>query len=99
MAFPRLTVSGLGIDDFAAGLVEAEGVLILPSLASASRAITSGSASAGRTCPRRSPGLESYAARPACPAAGLSGFAADASALERGELVEEAGGDPRRVAG
>ncbi len=30
VAFPRLTVPGLSIDDFAAGLVEAEGVLLLP---------------------------------------------------------------------
>ncbi len=30
VAFPRLTVPGLRIDDWAAGLVEAEGVLLLP---------------------------------------------------------------------
>ena len=30
VAFPRLTVPGVGIDDWAAGLVEAEGVLLLP---------------------------------------------------------------------
>jgi aspartate/methionine/tyrosine aminotransferase len=30
VGFPRLTVPGVGIDDWAAGLVEAEGVLLLP---------------------------------------------------------------------
>jgi aspartate/methionine/tyrosine aminotransferase len=30
VAFPRLTVPGVSIDDWAAGLVEAEGVLLLP---------------------------------------------------------------------
>lgn len=30
VGFPRLTVPGVGIDDFAAALVEAEGVLLLP---------------------------------------------------------------------
>jgi aspartate/methionine/tyrosine aminotransferase len=30
VGFPRLTVPGVSIDDFAAGLVEAEGVLLLP---------------------------------------------------------------------
>jgi aspartate/methionine/tyrosine aminotransferase len=30
VGFPRLTVPGIGIDDWAAGLVEAEGVLLLP---------------------------------------------------------------------
>jgi aspartate/methionine/tyrosine aminotransferase len=30
IGFPRLTVPGVGIDDWAAGLVEAEGVLLLP---------------------------------------------------------------------
>ncbi len=30
VAFPRLTIPGLSADDFAAGLVEAEGVLLLP---------------------------------------------------------------------
>jgi aspartate/methionine/tyrosine aminotransferase len=30
VGFPRLTVPGLGIDEWAAGLVEAEGVLLLP---------------------------------------------------------------------
>ena len=30
VAFPRLTVPGVAIDDWAAGLVEAEGVLLLP---------------------------------------------------------------------
>ncbi|HUP54255.1 MAG TPA: aminotransferase class I/II-fold pyridoxal phosphate-dependent enzyme [Methylomirabilota bacterium] len=30
IGFPRLTVPGIGIDDWAAGLVEAEGVLLLP---------------------------------------------------------------------
>ena len=30
VGFPRLTVPGLRIDDWAAGLVEAEGVLLLP---------------------------------------------------------------------
>ena len=30
VGFPRLTVPGVAIDDWAAGLVEAEGVLLLP---------------------------------------------------------------------
>jgi aspartate/methionine/tyrosine aminotransferase len=30
VGFPRLTVPGVSIDDWAAGLVEAEGVLLLP---------------------------------------------------------------------
>jgi aspartate/methionine/tyrosine aminotransferase len=30
VAFPRLTVPGVSIDDWAAGLVESEGVLLLP---------------------------------------------------------------------
>src|SRR5688500_3354089 len=30
VGFPRLTVPGVGIDDWAAGLIEAEGVLLLP---------------------------------------------------------------------
>ncbi len=30
VGFPRLTVPGVGIDEWAAGLVEAEGVLLLP---------------------------------------------------------------------
>jgi aspartate/methionine/tyrosine aminotransferase len=30
VGFPRLTVPGVGIDEWTAGLVEAEGVLLLP---------------------------------------------------------------------
>ena len=40
---------------FAARLVEAEGVLLLPGSVSATTATTSGSASGARTCPRRWP--------------------------------------------
>ena len=55
IGFARLTVPGVRIDDWAAELVQAEGVLLAPGLAcSSTRATTSGSASAGPTCPRRS---------------------------------------------
>ncbi len=51
IGFPRLTVPGVAIDDWAAGLVETEGVLLLPGLAvRLSRATTSGSGSGGPTC-------------------------------------------------
>ena len=54
IGFPRLTVPGVRIDDWAAELVEAEGVLLAAGLAcSGTRATTSGSGSAGPTCPRR----------------------------------------------
>ena len=48
------TVPGVAIDDWAAGLVEAEGVLLAARVdLRVSAATTSGSGSAGRTCPRR----------------------------------------------
>ena len=63
VAFPRLTVPGLSIDDFAAGLVEAEGVLLLPG----SRFGFPGDhfrIGLGRTdLPEAVAGLEAYAAR------------------------------------
>ena len=56
IGFPRLTVPGVRIDDWAAELVEAEGVLLLPGSQFGHPGTTSGSGSAGPTCPRRSTG-------------------------------------------
>ena len=53
IGYPRLTVPGVTIDDWAAGLVEAEGVLLLPGSQLGHPGNTSGSASAGPTCPWR----------------------------------------------
>ncbi len=84
VAFPRLTVPGLSIDDFAAGLVEAEGVLLLPG----SRFGFPGDhfrIGLGRTdLPEAVAGLEAYAAAGAArPAAGLSGLAGTLSPRAR----------------
>ena len=51
VGFPRLTVPGVTIDEWAAGLIEAEGVLLLPDRSSATAAITFGSGSVGPICP------------------------------------------------
>jgi hypothetical protein len=50
VGFPRLTVPGVSIDEWAAGLVEAEGVLLLPVRSSGMAATISDSASGGPTC-------------------------------------------------
>ena len=82
IGFPRL-LDDEPIDDFAARLVEAEGVLLLPgSQFGASRATTSGSASGARTCRPRSPASSgsSTAAEPDEDPVFLGGFAAASSA-------------------